>query len=274
MPSPRVDELDTETPTTVHARFGLDVLDYDGPAGTATVSMPVAGLVNPLTGVQSVAPLAILLDAVGGISNHLRRPRDRWTVSSELALELSPDGIATMAASTERVVAHARPSGPMGATALAVCTMQCGDTVIGGGTVRSFYIPGVGEFPPRPADTLPKTPRPQLAELMSVQPAAADDGEVVLRQLVDPVLNNQIGIVHGGVSSAGLELAASAAVDAAGALHTASVRVNFLRPFLAGEQSRYVGTPLRIGRSTAVGDARAIGDDGRTALVGRITAYR
>jgi acyl-coenzyme A thioesterase PaaI-like protein len=57
-------------------------------------------------------------------------------------------------------------------------------------------------------------------------------------------------------------------------LQTASLRVNFLRPFFAGSESRYAGTPLRVGRNTAVGDAQAIGDDGKVAITARVTAYR
>jgi acyl-coenzyme A thioesterase PaaI-like protein len=50
--------------------------------------------------------------------------------------------------------------------------------------------------------------------------------------------------------------------------------VNFLRPFFAGDQSRYAGTQLRVGRRSAVGDAQAIGDDGKVAITARVTAYR
>ncbi len=57
-------------------------------------------------------------------------------------------------------------------------------------------------------------------------------------------------------------------------LQTASLRVNFLRPFFAGAESRYVGTAMRVGRSTAVGDARVLGDDGTVAITARVTAYR
>ena len=93
---------------------------------------------------------------------------------------------------------------------------------------------------------------------------------------VEPHLHQPMGIVHGGVSTAGLELVASAAINHGQdePLRTASIRVNFLRPFFAGAESVYEGTALRIGRSTAVGDARAVGADGKTALVARITAYR
>lgn len=57
-------------------------------------------------------------------------------------------------------------------------------------------------------------------------------------------------------------------------LRTASIRVNFLRPFLAGSQSRYEGTALRIGKNSAIGDAQAVGDDGKVAILARITGYR
>jgi uncharacterized protein (TIGR00369 family) len=100
---------------------------------------------------------------------------------------------------------------------------------------------------------------------------------VVLAQLVDPNLNIDIDIVHGGVAAAGLQLAASAAInhDRSGdLLQTASLRVNFLRPFFAGAESRFEGTRRRVGRSTAVGDAQAIEDDGTPAITARVTAYR
>jgi uncharacterized protein (TIGR00369 family) len=112
---------------------------------------------------------------------------------------------------------------------------------------------------------------------MAAQAEPAGDGSRVLKQHADPDLNNDIGIVHGGMASAGLELAASAAINpdpSAGFLKTASLRVNFQRPFLAGTASRYVGRPVRVGRSTGIADAVAIGDDGKIALSARITAYR
>jgi uncharacterized protein (TIGR00369 family) len=91
----------------------------------------------------------------------------------------------------------------------------------------------------------------------------------------NPAIYNRVGAVHGGVASAGLELAASAAINTDGKhMTTASLRVNFLRPFIGSDQSRYVATPLRTGRTSAVADAQAIGDDGKVAVVARVTAYR
>ena len=70
------------------------------------------------------------------------------------------------------------------------------------------------------------------------------------------VLNNSLGIVPGGVP-----------------LHTASLRINFLRQFRSGPESRYVGTALRVGRSSGVAEAQAVGDAGKAAIIARITAY-
>jgi acyl-coenzyme A thioesterase PaaI-like protein len=57
-------------------------------------------------------------------------------------------------------------------------------------------------------------------------------------------------------------------------LSTASLRVNFLRQFFAGDESRYVGTALRVGRRSGVAEAQAIGSDGKPAIIARLTAYR
>ena len=57
-------------------------------------------------------------------------------------------------------------------------------------------------------------------------------------------------------------------------LRTASLRVNFIRQFRSSPESHYVGTALRVGRSSGIGDAQAIGPDGKVAIIARLTAYR
>jgi uncharacterized protein (TIGR00369 family) len=111
---------------------------------------------------------------------------------------------------------------------------------------------------------------------MAVEALPPDDGTYRLRQNPDPMVNNLIGIVHGGVSSAGLELVGAAAFNHGQRefLRTASIRVNFLRPFSAGAESVYEATALRIGRTSAIADAAAIGPDGRPAVIARVTGYR
>ena len=160
---------------------------------------------------------------------------------------------------------------------LAVCTLTHRGNVIGSGTVRTMALAGGPDEPIRRGDDpLERAPKTSLAELMAVEPMVAANGTYRLRQHPDPMINNLIGIVHGGVSSAGLELVAAAAInhDQSEPFRTGSIRVNFLRPFIAGAQSVYEGTALRIGRTSAIADSRAVGDDGKTAVIARVTGYR
>ncbi len=260
-------------------RFGVDTLDLSDERCVSSISVP--GLINPLTGSATLATLTVLVDHACGLVNHHRRGPEEWTVSTELALELSPEAAATVAARPDiRVVASARPTGEKGDSALSRCRLTHGSTVIGVGTVRSVHLhspehaaanPGLDNIDDLPDDL---APRFGLADMMAVVPGAP--GEPVLRQQVDPVINNSMGVIHGGIASAGLELVASAALNAGrpdNPLTTASIRVNFLRQFMAGDRSHYTATALHSGRRSGVADAQAIGDDGKVALLARITAY-
>ena len=275
---PQSDGLDPETPLSVLSRFAITTLAQDMADYTVVAQMPVGGMRNPFTGLPTVAGLAILVDDVAGRVNYYRRGRGVWTVSSELTVEMSPGAVEhLLAAPDEPVVASARPLGPAGATLLSICTLTHRGTVIGGGTVRTMPLAGGPDGPSdRGEDPVVRTPQTTLAELLAVEPLPVHDGVYRLRQHPDPMVNNLIGIVHGGVSSAGLELAAAAAFnhEQDAALRTASIRINFMRPFIAGAQSVYEATALRIGRTSAIADATAIGDDGKAAVIARVTGYR
>jgi uncharacterized protein (TIGR00369 family) len=275
--------VDPETPISVIRRFAITTLERDLSQFTVVGAMPIGGMCNPFTGLPTVAGLAVLVDDVAGRVNYDRCGRGQWTVSSELAVEMSPGAIdSILAAPDEPVVANARPVGPVGATLLAICTLTHRGTVIGGGTVRTMPITGGPDEPTgRGDDPVERTPETSLAQLMAVEPMAASpmmtpDGTYRLHQQPDPMINNLIGIVHGGVSSAGLELVAAAAInhEQSEPFRTASIRINFLRPFFAGAQSVYEGTALRIGRTSAIADSRAVGDDGKTSVIARVTGYR
>ena len=270
--------MDPETPISVIRRFAITTLERDLSQFTVVAQMPIGGMLNPFTGLPTVAALAVLVDDVAGRVNFDRRGKGEWTVSSELVVEMSPGAIASiLAAPEEPVVASAWPLGTGGATMLAVCTLTHRGNVIGGGTVRTMALAGGPDEPIRRGDDpLERSPKTSLAELMAVEPMVTADGTYRLRQHPDPMVNNLIGIVHGGVSSTGLELVAAAAINhkQSESFRTASIRVNFLRPFIAGAQSFYEGTALRIGRTSAIADSRAVGDDGKTSVIARVTGYR
>ena len=260
-------------------RFGL-VTSEEGPQ-RCIASIPAGGMINPLTGMPTIAPLAMLADHVGGLVNHHRRGPGEWPVSSEWSLELAPDALAQIASAPELpVVATGGPCGSKGPTALGMCEFTHGDSVVAIGTVRSFYIEAPGHLAKWPEGPTGPLPPGSLADRMAVQVAESGGAGSVLVQDQDPGLNNSLGIVHGGVSAMALELVGSAAVNENrddGPLNTASLRVNFLRQFCIspeGPESRYVGTPLRVGRRSAVAEARAVDASGKAAIIARVTAYR
>jgi uncharacterized protein (TIGR00369 family) len=256
-------------------RFGI-VTSEEGPQ-RCMASIPAGAMVNPLTGIPTVAALAMLSDHVGGLINHHRRGPGEWTVSSELSLELSPNALAQIAAAPDvPVSATSRPFGRKGANALSLCEFTHRDSVVATATVRSFYIQApehLAKFPDGPTGPLPPG---SLADRMAVRVAESGGAAKVLVQDSDPVLNNSLGIVHGGVSAMALELVGSAAVNDGrddDPLQTSSLRVNFLRQFHSGPESRYEGTPLRVGRSSGVAEARAVDATGEPAIIARVTAY-
>ena len=269
MPTARVHPVNTPL-----GRFGVETL-VDSPDPFMAL-MPMAGLTNPLTGRPTLGPLAVLVDYVAGMVNPHRRAPNEWTVSSELAMELTADAHAIIAAAPEvPVLGTAHPFGTKGASSLGVCELTHGGTVIGSGSVRSVHIarPEVFDDPhaeragddrPRPTD---------VSEIMTVRGVVGE--QAVLHQAANSALNNDMGIVHGGVASAGLELVASAALNTnrEQPLTTASLRVNFIRRLKCGDDSRYVGTLVRAGRRSGVADAEAISADGSVALTARLTAY-
>ena len=268
---------DPETPPSVLSRFSITTLEQNLEDSTVVTSMPLGGMCNPLTGLPSVAGLAILVDDAGGRANFFRR-RQGWTVSSELAVELNADAAdSLMNFPDEPVVASAHPVGGGRTPMLAVCALRHRGELIGSGSVHTMPLGGDGAVSSSSRRTDPLAGLTStLADLMAVEPMPDENGTWRLRQNADSMINNMAGIVHGGVSSAGLEIVASAALNDAQdrPLQTASIRVNFLRPFFGSGQSFYEGTALRIGRTSAVADARAVGGDGKVAVIARVTGYR
>lgn len=261
-------------PDPVTVRFGIDYLDTDRTAFATSMSMMMRpSYRNPLTNAPTLGPLAVLVDTAAGIVNHYRHRPGQWTVSSELSMDVCLDGLGDL---DGPVLASAHALQPIGRTSMGICALSYGGIVIGSGVVRSFFVDADVDLQVCPAETLTVGPDTTIADLMAMNSVPNTD-RPVLKQRPDPILNNEIGTVHGGVAAAGLEFVASAAInqDQIGAsFRSASLRVNFLRPFLAGADTRYVGTVLRVGRNRAVGDAQAIGRDGKVALTARVTAYR
>lgn len=262
--------------SSIIRRFGVTTRAADPDDATATMTMPIAGMVNPLTAQPTVAPLAILIDTVAGMANHFRRSDQQWTVTTELSMDVELDLVARLTRDSDiPITADARSTGAVSTTSLATCELRHRDSLVGTAIVRSFFIAAdVVDLTVAP-EGLVRTAETTLAELMSVQPAPAPSDTKLLRQLPDPVLHNAIGVVNGGVTAAALELVASAVVDdGAQPLRTASLRVNCLRGLFSGSRSRYQAGAVHNGRGSALADAVAVSADGTPAVHARFTGYR
>lgn len=269
-------DVDIAQISTVQRRFGIQQISVDRQHHQLEMEMQTKGLCNPFSGQASVAPLAVLVDAACGTVNHMRFQGHSWTVSSELRIELAPTFDPD---SVDLVTARAKSCGSSSQTALAMCSLHSGGRIVGSASVRSFAIPA-GERRQLDESSQNGVTRPtaaSFADLMSLSGRYVDPDAAVLTQSGNPSLNNAIGIVHGGVAAAGLELACASALNVGQdePFRSVSIAVNFLRPLVTGEGvCTYAGSVLHRGRRTAVADASAMGYDGRTAAMCRVTAYR
>lgn len=267
-----------DEPDAVGLRFGIQTPEIA--PGRLTMTMPISDWVNPLTGRATVAPLMVLVDTAATTAVFGSRGA-RWPVTTELALDLRPRWVADGARVGEAVIL-AEELDVTDRRALASATLKLAGEVCGIATLAAAYVPTVGVSAQRPAESIADRANASLTQLLALgSGTVAGSGlhvHATLPQLSDPMVLNPMGHIQGGVVAAGLELAADAIFDAAAGsgspFCTGSVRVNFLRPFAAGQSSRYIAAPVRIGSSMAVADVRAVGADGRIAAVARITGYR
>ncbi len=264
-------------PNTPLGRFGIETLSDAGHRYVAT--LPAAPWTNPHTGRPSLAPLAVLVDYVGGMVNHHRRAPDEWTVSSELTLELVPGAADLVAAAPgSKIVASARPVGPKGRTCLGACELTLGEQTVALGSVRSVHITIPATVAAQSHSYPPADPprSAELGELMCVRVGdAGAEADALLWQAPSPVLDNSMGVVHGGVAAAGCELAGAAALDqGSDGPETASLTVSYLRPFRSAAGSHYRARVSGAGGRRGVAEVEAISGDGRTALQARVIAYR
>lgn len=105
LPEARAPGIET-TPGPVQARFGIQWLEADIREATTVMSMPAANMLNPFTGHPTLSPLAVLVDDAGGMVNFYRHGPNEWAVSSELAMDFSPDAMATILARVRSAAAE------------------------------------------------------------------------------------------------------------------------------------------------------------------------
>ena len=270
------DRYDVDAPDGVRVRFSMRTLERAPGADSVAMAMPVAAMVNPMTHRPTLAPLSILVDTACSTAIFAHRG-ERWPVTAELALDFNPEYMSgsLLAYDAATAIARAKLTGSTPSRALAECTVTIGDQVCAVATLAVAFIRADGVVSQRLDETLDGACVADLGSLMAVEPGVVTDATAAMAQRPDPMLLNATRHIHGGVSATGLELVSHAAISAGGGHYsTGSVRVNFLRPFIAGPGSRYEATAVRTGATMAIADATAVGDDGKVAALARVTAYR
>jgi len=260
-------------PESIETRLRIRTSNVESARGVVTMSMRVPDFSMTDEKRPMVGTVAVLGDVVGGLVNHIARPADTWTVTSELSMDIG--GVVAagdeVVGSTELLTADA-------GGALSLTRFRVGERCVGVATVRSFFLPAASvaiDYDARP-ERAPVPEATSTEELLAIQRVAgAKDGEVVLAAQPDSVVGNAMGFVHGGVVAAAIECAALGALEAGGAapMSVGSIRVNYLRPFIAGDGACYRARAERIGRSVASVVANAVGADGAIAASARVTAY-
>lgn len=91
------------------------------------------------------------------------------------------------------------------------------------------------------------------------------DGKAEATWTPTPDMANPVGNVHGGVVATIIDEMTGAAVISmieAGSAPTVSLHIDFLNPIPIGPTYTAIGEVVRLGRSTAVADARVLAEDG------------
>ena len=244
--------------------------------GTVSWHQPVSDQFIDPSGRFATGALAVLVDSGLGAENHRRRPSGKWTVTTELRLDLL-----------------ARPR--EGSTGLAIradhlghdghCLTTRGEVVdddgevIAAGLVKSMdFSAGMdaGEYddePPWPSALAPGT----LAEVLCLTLDRQDGpgGTHAVEAVIAPeqALANPLGNLHGGVFAAVAEVAGSAVFPHEREVSSSSLDVRYVRQIPLTGPVTVRAEALHDGRSWGIAQAVTRDERGRVCAVATVTVY-
>ncbi|MBQ0855614.1 PaaI family thioesterase (plasmid) [Streptomyces sp. BH-SS-21] len=215
--------------------------------------------------------LGVLVDNVLGYAIMLDRPAGHWSVSSEISIDLCGpvpmDGSALLA---EGSVTHSDSRGGISSGSVvdergglvAVCRQQ-------GRWIRTLPAASPGSDSAGPAQG---TDRRDLLELLDAQ-VKSTDGGAELELVATPELVNPLGNLHGGIGLCASDVAAHAALEAAGGppSDTASVHIAYVRPVPRNTAVRFRASVEHAGRSFAVVRVTSVNENGRPCTIATVT---
>ncbi|MGQ4598924.1 hotdog fold thioesterase [Nocardia sp. R6R-6] len=252
-------------PGAVERRFGVVGCRADG---SLLRSVMLTGpWMNDSAGRAQVGALGVLLDHVLGEVFYVARAADKWSLTTELSLDVivPPPWTTTAVHAISWAPQEDRTSG------FAQCEVRDdAGILIAVGTTRVQYVAAsqalngtqnMAEFGSGAAN---------FAEHMGLR--IASDADAVRVELTDPRRwHNVYGILHGGVW-AGLAEAAAAEVFARhGCLRTARLQVAYLRPPARGAAVRVEARPVHVGRLFGLIEVTGLDSTGRQCVRAVVT---
>jgi uncharacterized protein (TIGR00369 family) len=246
-------------------------------------------------GRPSPGGLGVLVDDVLGYAILAARPRNDWSVSTEIALDVL--GPVPGDGSRLRVVTDFVQSGRLGGLASGRVLDESG-RLIALGRQRGRFVSDLpaGERPEsvadwQPAGLLRPAPDAPAAGTSAAGPSTAGTASVDAAQLLglqwagpgltEPVLEvtdlltNPLGNLHGGISLCASELVATQVLLPSGPpLVTASIQVAYLRPSPVGSVLRLTASVRHRGRTLGVVQVVGTNANGKACTIATITAHQ
>ncbi|MGW6015077.1 hotdog fold thioesterase [Streptomyces sp. NPDC055210] len=215
--------------------------------------------------------LGVLVDNVLGYAIMLDRPAGHWSVSSEISIDMCgpvpADGSVLRA---EGSVTHSDARGGISSGSVvdergglvAVCRQQ-------GRWIRTLPAASSGSDS---AGAAGRTGGGDLLELLDAQVKSVDGG-AELELVATPELVNPLGNLHGGIGLCASDVAAHAALEAAGrpSSGTASVHIAYVRPVPRNTAVRFRASVEHAGRSFAVVRVTSVNENGRPCTIATVT---
>lgn len=248
--------------------------------GTVSWHQPVGDQFIDPSGRFATGGLAVLVDSGLGAENHRRRPKGKWTVTTELRLDL----LRSPRAGSTGLGIHAEYLGDDGHCLTTRGKVLDDDgEVVAAGLVKTMEIPGAADSvdpddyddePPWPSALVPGT----LAEVLCLTLNERRDGpggtlavEAVIAP--EPGLANPLGNLHGGVFAAVAEIAGAAVFPHEREVSSSSLDVRYVRQIPLVGPVTVRAEAIHDGRSWGIAQVVTRDERGRVCAVASVTVY-
>lgn len=222
---------------------------------------------NEVDGALSVGSFGPLIDSVLGYAIIFAGGPGAWSVSTDITIDV----IGALPDRGERVRGEARMQGDGDAHPFSVGSLTTEDgRIIAHCTQHGRYVQVSPPEAVAPEEDTPVPSGADLIDILDVDVIPTDAGADV-RLSVTPRVQNPLTNMHGGMSIAVCDIAATAALASRySTVRTSSLHVSYVRPLTAGSDAVFEARVAHAGRTYAVVDVVGTAN-GRICVLGRLT---